>query len=141
MTGRGETSDRVRGLSEGADALALLVAIVHSIARRLQDLPAAIAATAHWYMDREGWCLISSAGHGVPLTRAERRVVSCQPEHAGAVIGRDALIAMLTDNVFDFDPHRLDSLIYRLRRKVAEACVEPMPLAAVHGEGYRFDPG
>ena len=84
---------------------------------------------------------MSPNGRSVALTRTERRVVSCLLERAGAVVARDALIAHLTDNVFDFDTHRLDSLVYRLRRKVADGCGEVLPLAAVHGEGYRFDPG
>lgn len=145
LTGRRETVDRVRGLSEGADAylakpveMELLAATVHSLARRLQD-PPAVATPVHWHLDRAGWCLVSPGGRSVALTRTERRVVSCLLERAGAVVARDVLIASLTDNIFDFDTHRLDSLVYRLRRKVAEGCGEPFPLAAVHGEGYRFD--
>lgn len=145
LTGRGETPDRVRGLSEGADAylskpveIELLAATLHSLARRVLD-PPAVAPPAHWHLDREGWCLVSPGGRSVALTRTERRVVACLLERAGSVVTRDALIASLTDNVFDFDTHRLDSLVYRLRRKVADGCGEPLPLAAVHGEGYRFD--
>jgi DNA-binding response OmpR family regulator len=147
LTGRGETPDRVRGLSEGADAylakpveIELLAATVHSVARRLHDPPAA-TAPARWRLDREGWCLVSPGGRSVALTRTERRVVTCLLERRGAVVARDVLIASLTDNVFDFDTHRLDSLVYRLRRKVADGCGEALPLAAVHGEGYRFDAG
>jgi DNA-binding response OmpR family regulator len=43
---------------------------------------------------------------------------------------------LFTTDVFDFDPHRLDSLIHRLRKKVLTVIGEPLPLNAVHREGY-----
>ncbi|MCW0417417.1 hypothetical protein NB717_003870 [Xanthomonas sacchari] len=55
-------------------------------------------------------------------------------------MAREALIAALTDRVYDFDAHRLDSMVHRLRSKVQRRCGEPLPLAAVHGKGYIFDP-
>ena len=142
LTGRGETSDRVRGLSEGADAylakpvdIELFAATLHSLARRLHGVPA-VATPKRWQLDASGWCLVSPLGHTTALTKAERRVMERLMETPGQLVDRTDLIATLTDNVFDFDTHRLDSLIYRLRRKVADACGEPLPLAAVHGEGY-----
>lgn len=147
LTGRGATPDRVRGLSEGADAylskpveIELLAATLHSLARRLRG-PSPQVAPKRWHLDGNGWCLVSPAGINVALTRTERRVVERLTATAGQLVTRDELIATLTDNVYDFDAHRLESLIYRLRRKVADACGEPLPLAAVHGEGYVFNAG
>ena len=141
LTGRSETPDRVRGLSQGADAylskpveIDLLAATLHSLARRLLATPR--AAPRRWHLDSNGWCLVSPAGGSTALTRTERRVVDRLLQAPGELVTRDELIGALTSNVFDFDPHRLDSLIYRLRRKVADACGEALPLNAVHGEGY-----
>lgn len=142
LTGRGATPDRVRGLSEGADAylskpveIELLAATLHSLSRRLRDLPVQ-AVPRHWHLDANGWCLISPSGRTVALTKTERRVVDRLTTIPGQLVTRDELIAALTDNVYDFDAHRLDSLIYRLRRKVTDTCGESLPLVAVHGEGY-----
>jgi DNA-binding response OmpR family regulator len=142
LTGRGETPDRVRGLTEGADAylakpveIELLAATLHSLARRLRNLPLP-AADKRWQLDANGWCLVSPSGRSVPLTKTERRISHSLMAAAGEIVTRDALIAGLTDNIYDFDTHRLDSMIHRLRRKVADACGEPLPLVAVHGEGY-----
>jgi len=142
LTGRGATPDRVRGLSEGADAylskpveIELLAATLHSLARRLRD-PLPQAAPRRWHLDGNGWCLISPSGRTIALTKTERRVVDRLTTIPGQLVTRDELIAALTDNVYDFDAHRLDSLIYRLRRKVADTCGESLPLVAVHGEGY-----
>ena len=141
LTGRGETPDRVRGLSQGADAylskpveIELLAATLHSLSRRLQSTPAS-ALARHWHLDADGWCLVSPKGCAIALTKAERRVMGRLTHAPGQLVTREELIAALTDNVHDFDPHRLDSLIHRLRRKIAE-CGETLPLTAVHGEGY-----
>jgi len=141
LTGRCETPDRVRGLSQGADAylskpveLDLLAATLHSLARRLLAAPR--STPRRWHLDSNGWCLVSPAGGNAALTRTERRVIDRLLQSPGEIVTRDQLIGALTSNVFDFDPHRLDSLIYRLRRKVADACGEVLPLNAVHGEGY-----
>ena len=141
LTGRSETPDRVRGLSQGADAylskpveMDLLAATLHSLARRLLSLPR--SAPRRWHLDSNGWCLVSPAGGNAALTRTERRVIDRLLQSPGEIVTRDQLIGALTSNVFDFDPHRLDSLIYRLRRKVPDACGEALPLNAVHGEGY-----
>lgn len=143
LTGRGDTHDRVRGLCQGADAylakpveIDLLAATLHSLARRLVPAPAQVSA--HWHLERDGWCLVSPTGGTVALTRTERRVVERLLQTPGHVVTREQLIGALTSNVFDFDPHRLDSLIYRLRRKVAGLCGDPLPLTAIHGEGYVF---
>lgn len=142
LTGRGETPDRVRGLSEGADAylakpveIELFAATLHSLARRLRGVPGS-PAIRRWHLDTNGWCLVSPSGRTVALSKTERRVVDRLTTIPGQLVTRDEMIAALTDNVFDFDPHRLDSLISRLRRKVADTCGEPLPLVAVHGEGY-----
>lgn len=144
LTSRGETQDRVRGLSDGADAylskpveIELLAATLHSLTRRLRGIPMPIA-TKQWQLDANGWCLLSPSGCNVALTRSERRVFHCLLANPGELVTRDTLIAALTSNVYDFDTHRLDSMIHRLRRKVLDGCGEPLPLAAVHGEGYVF---
>ena len=147
LTGRGETPDRVRGLSQGADAylakpveIELLAATLHTLARRVQRLQSAPVAR-DWRLDSNGWCLLSPAGDSIALTKGERRLLQPLFAAAGDVVARETLIAALTDNVHDFDPHRVDSMIHRLRRKVVAACGAQLPLQAVHGEGYVFNAG
>jgi DNA-binding response OmpR family regulator len=147
LTGRGETPDRVRGLSQGADAylskpveIDLLAATLHTLARRVQRTPPA-AAAREWRLDANGWCLLAPAGESIALTKTERRLLQPLVAANGDVVVRETLIAALTDNVHDFDPHRIDSMIHRLRRKVAGATGAQLPLLAVHGEGYVFNAG
>jgi DNA-binding response OmpR family regulator len=141
LTGRAEGADHVRGLSEGADAylakpvdLDVLVSTLHSLARRLHATRA--GTTGSWRLDADGWCLLSPSGSMVALTKTERRLLEALIEKPNEVVSRDALISRLTADVYDFDTHRLDSLIHRLRGKVLRVLQTQLPLNAVHGEGY-----
>lgn len=141
LTGRGEVPDRVRGLNEGADAylskpvdIDVLVSTLHSLARRLRAPRQTTAGS--WRLDANGWCLIAPSGDNVALTKTERRLLEALIERPNQIVSRDALIARLTADVYDFDTHRLDSLIHRLRGKVQRVLGKQLPLNAVHGEGY-----
>lgn len=141
LTGRADNVDRVRGLFEGADAylskpveIDVLVATLYSVARRIKSSPQ--APRGKWSLSPDEWFLLSPAGARVMLSKMERRLLETMMQHAGQVMSREDLIAVLTDDVLAFDPHRLDSLIHRLRRKVLSALGEPLPLNAVHGTGY-----
>lgn len=146
LTGHGETSEQVRGLSQGADAylvkpaqLDLLAATVHSLARRLRGAPAPTPAATNaqkWHFDASDWCLIAPNGATIPLTKTEQRVLARLSSTLGQLVTREHLVAAVADDVHDFDPHRIESLIHRLRRKVLARCGEPLPLKAIHGKGY-----
>lgn len=140
LTARGQLADRVRGLSEGADAylpkpveIDLLAATLYSVARRLAP---AGGSSPGWRTLGDGWSLQSPNGTRVPLTKTERRLVERLFEHHDRVVSRDELIETMAGDVADFDPHRLDSMIHRLRRKVLGLAGQALPLNAVHGEGY-----
>lgn len=145
LTGRGGTGDRVRGLSEGADAylckpveIEVLAATLHSLARRLcgGSEGGDTSSSNGWRLDANGWCLIAPGGGMVALTMAERRVLGELVAATGEAVHRETLIAALTPDTYDFDPHRLETLVHRLRRKVTEGTGEALPLRAVHGVGY-----
>ncbi|MET0255886.1 MAG: response regulator transcription factor [Luteibacter sp.] len=140
LTGRADNVDRVRGLFEGADAylakpveIDVLVATLYSVARRLLPSP---EPRGRWALSPDEWFLLSPSGARVMLSKSERRLLEAMLRHAGQVVPRDALIAALTDDIDGFDPHRLDSIVHRLRRKVLAALGDPLPLNAVHGAGY-----
>ncbi|NUS60335.1 MAG: response regulator transcription factor [Lysobacter sp.] len=149
LTGHGATAEQVRGLSQGADAylvkpaqIELLAATVHSLARRLRGVPAAPATQPQkWQFDAGDWCLIAPAGHTIPLTKTEHRVMARLASTLGQLVTREQLVAAVADDVHDFDPHRIESLIHRLRRKVLAHCGEPLPLKAIHGKGYVLEDG
>ncbi|MDR6990133.1 response regulator transcription factor [Luteimonas sp. 3794] len=148
LTSRAETGDRVRGLAEGADAyltkpveIDLLAATLHSLARRIGTTPApARAPDRRWRMSEDGWCLLSPSGGSAALTQSERRLCRRLFETPGALVSREQLIETLTEQVHDFDAHRIDSMIHRLRSKAHARCGEDLPLTAVRGRGYMLTP-
>lgn len=146
LTGRGAASDRVHGLSMGADAylakpvdLEVLAATLHSLGRRLGGgvmAPRDKVPRPGWRLHANGWSLVAPGGGTVTLTMSERSVIRQLMSKAGEAVSRETLIAALTPNIYDFDPHRLETLIHRLRRKVSNATREALPLRALHGVGY-----
>jgi two-component system, OmpR family, response regulator PhoP len=151
LTGRRSSRDRIRGLDEGADAylakpvdLDLLVATVRSVLRRIaaeRDAAPAPPAPGRWEVAADGWHLVSPAGARVLLSHAERVVIDCLAQSRGTAVPREELIARLVDAVEDFDPHRLEMLVHRLRRKVLSETGERLPLGTVRGIGYVLVPG
>ena len=151
LAARRTVAEQIRGLVDGADAflckpiqIDLLVATLHSLGRRLTGVPATTEPVStqggSWRLDAGGWRLLAPCGAVASLTRCERPLLRCLIERSGEVVRRDALIAQLTGDVHAFDPHRLDSMIHRLRRKVSATSGHPFPLLAVHGQGYVFAP-
>ena len=145
LTGRNAIDDRVRGLMGGADVylakpvdVAELAATLHSLGRRLQPTRAndAEPARSPWRLDESGWCLVSPKGRSVALNDAERRVLGLLLATPGRPVARTDMASALTEDIYDFDPHRLDMLVHRLRAKIADVSDESLPLRAVRGAGY-----
>ncbi|MBB3342437.1 response regulator transcription factor [Luteimonas sp. RC10] len=148
LSGRGEPPDRLRGLSGGADAylvkpveIDILAATVFSLARRLARGPQ--RAEAGWQLQPDGWCLFAPNGQSTALTGSERHVLRLLWAQPGQLVSREAILGALPGRAHDesgSDPHRLDVLLHRLRRKVLTRTGLPLPLDAVRGEGYVLRP-
>ncbi|WP_081275768.1 response regulator transcription factor [Stenotrophomonas maltophilia] len=147
LTGHVNLEDQIRILRRSADAyltkpveVSLLAATLHSVLRRVQHLqPFAPPSGRTWRVSDDGWLLSCPAGNRIALTRTERLLLHCLARSPGRVVTREQLIGSLTDNIHDYDPHRLESLLHRLRRKVHSASGRALPLRSVQGEGYILD--
>jgi DNA-binding response OmpR family regulator len=152
LTGNRGKQDHLRALTLGADAylskpvdMEVLAATLHSLARRLKSAgsgpaqnTAAEQAAGQWHLDTDGWCLVAPNGTFLALTAPERRLLHTLIAAAGQPVSREALIAALCEDVYDFDPHRLEMLVHRLRRKAADAHAGVLPLLTSRGNGYLF---
>lgn len=144
LTGYSAPTDRVAGLAVGADAyltkpadMSEVVATLRNLARRVAgETVASERAPGRWRLDESGWRLQSPSGHKIALNLAERQVVVLLAAADGMPVRREMLIANLVDNIHDFDPHRLEMLVYRLRRKCGDKDDQPLPLTTVRGIGY-----
>lgn len=144
LTGRHDVKKSVEGFSDAVDVwlskpvdMDFMTATIDALLRRmragsdvLRDQPRG------WSVSSNGWHLHAPSGDYVALTQSERCVVERLIAAAGEPVSRAQLIADLGECEHDFDPHRLEMLIHRLRRKVAERFDEPFPLNAVRGRGY-----
>lgn len=142
------------GLWAGADACMahwpepdVLAARLYSLRRRLPGEPvsfaqAAVAGSApDWQMQSDDWDLLHTpSGRVLALTKAERSFLSVLFAAAGQTVDRDQLIAGLTDQPWNFDPHRIEVLVHRLRNRVRTAMQATLPLRAIRGVGYRLTP-
>ncbi len=145
LTGRGGDSDRIRGLKIGADAyvskpvaIDVLAATLASLSRRLA-ISSASTRLGGWQLHDGGWFLLAPDGAEIQLTQSERTVLGQLFAAAGEPVDRESLIAELADSADDtgdFDPHRLDMVIHRLRKKTADISRATLPLHAVRGRGY-----
>jgi DNA-binding response OmpR family regulator len=137
------------GMDEDIDAyiakpidVELLAASVRSIVRRHFPPKAPPHPMRDWQLDVDGWVLISPAGIRLQLTQGERALLRPLFESRAEVVPRQALIAELVEAagenlaVTEFDPHRLELVVHRLRQKIGRKVAEPLPLLAVRGAGY-----
>lgn len=148
LTGYTASADQVRGLRGGADAYltkpvdyGVLVATLESIGRRLRAVPAPPAdgrepGDDRWRLVADAWKLCTPDRQEVILTAYERDMLRCLISAEGRPTDRETLIGALTRDVHDFDPHRLEMVIYRLRRKIKTVSDCSLPLEAVRGVGY-----
>jgi two-component system response regulator PhoP len=137
---------QMRSLNNGADAyltkpidVDVLTAKLRSLLRRLKPLGASRVASkrpSSWRLGAAGWDLISPDGVKVPLTQPERLLIGALAASSGKTVARDAIISLLARDAKNFDRHRLEMLVHRLRRKVLSATRQPLPLKAVRGVGY-----
>lgn len=149
------TRDRhLQALRMGSDAffprpidLELLMASLRGLARRLDaagskppaPAPSALrGASAGWRLAPDGWSMATPTGQLLSLTRPERTVMLLLDEHRGQPVERRRLVAALTPDAMEFDPHRLDALVHRIRRKagIVAPDASPLPLLSVRGTGY-----
>lgn len=135
--------DQRAGLRAGADAVLakpvdseLLDETVRNLARWVAQAPVQTKSASGWAMDETGWRIVCPSGQQILLTLVERQVMSRLAASSGAVVSRDNLIATISQDPAEFDPHRLEMLIHRLRKRCLKQCGVELPLHAVRGLGY-----
>ncbi len=130
-------SEAARRLGEEAGAVACIAkpidlgTLVDTVRTVLQK-----AAAGRWSLDARGWRLRTPDGASVALSLQEHQVMQVLAATPGVPVRRETLIACLADDVQGFDPHRLETLVYRLRRKCAGFAGVPLPLRSVRSIGY-----
>lgn len=147
LTGSTDRQLQIQALHNGADGylikpvdLDVLAAALHSLARRLSPTTRSIVADQmpepRWRLEADGWRLVSPRGQVVALTAIEQCVLNTLSAASDEPVLRESLIQALNHNRYDCDPHRLEMVIHRLRKKVFAQANEVLPLLTVRCKGY-----
>jgi len=140
LTARDRQSDKVTGLSLGADDyvtkpfdLAELIARIRAILRRTAGHPAAVLTVGALALDAEGH-QVTRAGQAVRLSATEFRLLRYLMENAGRVVSKAQILGRVWRDDFGGDAGIVDTYISYLRRKIDTG--EPKLIHTVHGVGY-----
>lgn len=160
VTARVDEIDRLLGLDTGADDYVCkpfspreVVARIQALLRRVQGSlsvqqqqsaeqahPGATAAEATPKLQSdEATQTIRWAGHPLPLTPVEYRLLSLLMSRPSHVFSRARLLDHLHDDLRDVSDRAIDSHIKNLRRKLEAAGAVGHSVASVYGVGYRFE--
>ena len=145
LSGSGSDADKLRSLQEGGDIYLSKPVNIQVLAANLRNLSSRIRshqlrAAVGWGQERGGWRLLAPNGTTVTLTLAEKQLVEVLFAHPGEPVQREQLISRLAEDTHDFDPHRLEMMVYRLRLKCERETGVKLPLRAVRGIGYMLTP-
>lgn len=153
LSGKGAMVDRVVGLEVGADdylakpfELRELLARVRAVLRRARMAGSAASAPASGPQRTASFAglilvpgrrsLTTSAGDAIELTGAEFNLMSAFVERANRVLSRDAIMELTRKDEWEGFDRSIDTLISRLRRKLAPHVEAARLIQTVRGEGY-----
>jgi len=145
LTARGEESERVRGLSTGADDYVVkpfsvpeLIARVNSILRRANpDSVAENLAAGDIELDRRTR-RVQRGQRDVDLSPTEYRLLEHLMQNPGRVYSREQLLNAVWGHDIYVDERTVDVHVGRLR-KMLNRGRRPDPIRTVRGVGYSFD--
>lgn len=139
ITARGQLTERIRGLDEGADDYLVkpfpfdeLFARIRALTRRSQGLVAGELRCGDVCVlpdKRE----VTRAGEPVMLSANEYRTLVALLERPGRVVTRDHLQQLVYGDDSSIESNTVAVFIHQLRRKLGEGII-----VTVHGHGYRI---
>jgi len=145
LTARGEESERIRGLSTGADdyivkpfSVPELIARVRALLRRAApERVADVLSIGDIALDREKK-RVSRGGREVELGPTEYRLLEFLMERPGRVFSREQLLDGVWGSEVYIDERTVDVHVGRLRKALIRGS-EADPIRTVRGAGYALD--
>lgn len=136
FTARDSTGDRIAGYERGADHYATKPIRLEELLALVASLSWRVSAPRAWRLDESRWMLTAPDGAHIELTALEHGFLTALSRSAREVMSRRQIVDALGRDLASYDPRNLDALVLRLRKKVAQASAEPLPLKTAHGTGY-----
>ena len=137
LTARGQLSDRIRGLDDGADDYLVkpfqfdeLLARIRALTRRSHGrvVPELSCGEVRLNPDKR---VVARGGERVALSVHEYRTLLALMERPGRVVTRDFLQRVVYGDDSDIESNTIAVFIHQLRRKLGDDVIE-----TVHGHGY-----
>lgn len=150
LTALDDETDRVVGLELGADDYLTkpfspreLLARIKAILRRTERperhgsrLAGETIAFDRWRLDVDRGELRDEAGHTVPLTTSEAKLLTVFLERPRSVLSRDQLLDLTSGRAAHVFDRTIDNQVSRLRRKIERDPANPELIQTVWGDGY-----
>jgi two-component system OmpR family response regulator len=144
LTARDAVSDRVRGLTSGADdyltkpfAFAELLARLHVLLRRgAAPLLSSTMQIADLVLDRETHA-VTRAERPLELSPKQYALLEFLVQHAGQVVSREMILRKVFGYTFDTGTNIVDVHVSNLRQKVDVGRARSL-IKTVRGVGYRL---
>src|SRR5271154_672498 len=93
---------------------------------------------AGWTLEETARDLVSPAGRRVDLTSSEFDLLLAFVRQPGQALSRDALLGTLRGREWRYFDRSIDTLVARLRKKLAGGADRPPLVRSVRGVGYVF---
>jgi two-component system OmpR family response regulator len=93
---------------------------------------------AGWTLEETARDLVSPAGRRVDLTSSEFGLLLAFLHQPGQALSRDALLGKLRGREWTYFDRSIDTLVARLRKKLAGGAERPPLVRSVRGVGYVF---
>jgi len=115
-----------------------LLARIQNLLRRCGEPHPQPQSLGDFHLDAPGRRLLDHAGAEIPLTRGEFDLLAALLEARGRVLTRADLTEIVSPDGSTVCSRSVDTLVSRLRRKLAEDPKRPALLQTVPGVGYRI---
>lgn len=148
VTARALRDDRLEGLAAGADAYLVkpvdmdeLVLLIERLSLRFAAagsvaMPPPLPKAGGWHLDAQSLLLIAPRGDSVRLSMAEFQVVRRLLERPGEHCSHAEIATAMGLLPEEWDKHRVEVVVSRLRAKVARELTLSLPIRSVRGIGY-----
>lgn len=141
LTALGQTSNRIEGYQTGVDHyfakpvdLDELHIVLQNLLIKFNSLNA--ESNPEWQIKQK--ILYCPNMQSIPLSSREARILNVLMSHQGQILDKQTLLNALEIEEDDYDFRRMDSMLYRIRKKVAQVYTGEFPLETLHNLGYSW---
>jgi len=144
LTAKTRLEERVRSMSDGADyymikpvKLEEVAATLTALARRMKTAAHQIAPQSEkWRFNRKSGRLSDSTAVMLQFTDKESTALAALLQSPNYPVSHSQLFDLLKSGAEEYDAHRIDALIYRVRQKLRSLANPPMQIRNIYGEGF-----